>query len=63
MYSLEDYYEENAFVILGYVKKCMREVGFSPEEILEYARKATSSDYEHLVDVSEAMIDTCNEMI
>ena len=63
MYDLDNYYGENAFAILGYVKDCMREVGFSHGEIETYTKKATSADYEYLVSVSEAMVDTCNEMV
>ena len=53
----------NAFGIMGYVQRCMRETGFTKEEFDEYFKKATSSNYPNLMRVSVEMIDKCNERI
>ena len=50
----------NAYSVMGYVVKCMRNEGFSKEEIDNYYKDATSSDYDHLIYVSVEMIDKCN---
>lgn len=50
----------NAYSIMGYVQKAMKECGFSQEEIKEYLDDAKSSDYNHLLVVSMDMIDKCN---
>ena len=51
----------NAFSVMGYVKRAMRESGFSPEEISEYIAEATSGDYNNLLCVSVDMVDKCNQ--
>ena len=51
----------NAFAIMGYVIRAMRETGFSQDEIKAYREDAESDDYNHLLCVSADMIDKCNE--
>lgn len=53
--------EGNAFYILGVVAKILRNSGRS-DLVSEYETKATSSDYEHLKDVSKEYINIkfCN---
>lgn len=50
----------NAYSIMGYVQKAMKEQGFSQEEIKSYLDDAKSSDYNHLLQVSVQAIDECN---
>lgn len=51
----------NAFNVMGYVRRAMKETGFTREEIEAYTKDATSGDYNHLLVVSIDMIDKCNE--
>ena len=51
----------NAYAVMGYVVRAMRETGFSQEEIKAYQADAQSDDYDHLLCVSCEMIDKCNE--
>lgn len=51
----------NAFSIMGYVRRAMKETGFTKDEIEAYTKDATSGDYDHLLVVSIDMIDKCNE--
>ena len=51
----------NAFSIMGYVRKAMKETNFNKKEIEAYTKDATSSDYNHLLTVSINMVDKCNE--
>lgn len=51
----------NAFVIMGYVTGAMREQKFTKAEIDAYRANAMSSDYDHLLMVSVAKIEECNE--
>ena len=51
----------NAYSVMGYVTKAMKEVGFSKEEQDKYLTDAKSSDYDHLLAVSIGMIDQCND--
>ena len=60
MYDLVEI-DGNAFSVMGYVVKAMREQGFTKEDQLEYQHDAMSSDYNHLLCVSVDMIDKCNE--
>lgn len=52
----------NAFCIMGYVIKAMKECHFSKQEQDTYYNNAISSDYYHLLCVSIEMIDKCNEI-
>ena len=53
--------EGNAFAIIGYVIKAMRETDFLPKQIKAYKEDAMSGDYNHLLCISADMIDKCNE--
>lgn len=50
----------NAYSIMGYVIKAMRESGFTKEEIQKYQDDAMAADYNHLVYSSFAMVEKCN---
>ena len=54
--------EGNAFSVMGYVLKAMKECGMSKEEQSDYQTKAMSGDYNNLLAVSVEMIDKCNEI-
>ena len=51
----------NAFSIMGYVTRAMKEVHCDRETIDNYLKDAKSSDYNHLLMVSMEMIQFCNE--
>lgn len=51
----------NAFAVMGYVTKAMKETGKSKEEIDAYRKKAMDSDYNNLISVSIDEIDAINE--
>lgn len=51
----------NAFAVMGYVGKAMRETGFTKDEITAYQQEAMSGDYNNLLCVSMEYIDKCNE--
>ena len=51
----------NAFAVMGYVVRAMKEVGYCKQEIDDYLTRAKSSDYDNLLCESMAMIDKCNE--
>lgn len=53
----------NAFSIMGYVTRGMREQGFSRSDINAYLADAKSSDYNHLLVVSIDMVDKLNDMV
>lgn len=53
----------NAYAVMGYVRKAMKESGFSEQEIKAYLDDAMSSDYDHLLCVSIEMVDKCNEKV
>ena len=53
----------NAFAVMAYVLKAMKECKMSKEEQSDYQTKAMSSDYNHLLAVSVEMIDKCNEIV
>jgi hypothetical protein len=52
----------NAFAVMGYVLKAMKECKMSKEEQSDYQTKAMSGDYNNLLTVSIEMIDICNEI-
>ena len=52
----------NAFAVMGYVLKAMRECKMSKEKQSDYQTKAMSGDYNNLLAVSVEMIDKCNEI-
>lgn len=49
----------NAFYIMGYVSKALKNTGHS-DLIDEYREKAMSIDYNHLLMVSQEYIDIAN---
>ena len=51
----------NAYAVMGYVTRAMRETGFTQEEIQAYKEDAQSDDYNRLLCVSADMINKCNE--
>ena len=52
----------NAFAVMGYVLKAMRECKMSKEKQSDYQTKAMSGDYNNLLAISIEMIDLCNEI-
>ena len=50
----------NAFSIMGYVSKCMRQEGMSRQDIENYRKDARTGDYNNLLAVSQDMIDFLN---
>lgn len=52
----------NAIAVMGYVSLAMQETGFTKDEINSYRKEAMSSDYDHLLAVSDEMVDKCNEI-
>lgn len=62
MYSLVGV-DGNAFSIMGYVGKAMKECGKPKEEVDNYYALATSADYSHLLATSMNIIDELNEMV
>ena len=50
----------NAFSVMGYVRKAMRQCGKKSDEIEAYTKDAMSSDYNHLLVVSCEMVDKLN---
>lgn len=60
-YSLIDV-DSNAYSILGYVTRAMRECKKTEKEIHAYLDKAMASDYNNLLQVSANMIDKLNKL-
>lgn len=58
-YTLEGQ-DGNAIAIISYVGRAMNECGRTVEEKAKYADDATSGDYEHLLSVSQDMLDKLN---
>lgn len=52
----------NAFAVMGYVLRVMKECNMSKEEQSDYQTKAMSGDYNNLLAVSVEMIDLCNKI-
>ena len=52
----------NAYSVMGYVAKAMKECNFSKSERDAYLKEATSGNYNYLLRVSAAMINECNEI-
>lgn len=53
--------DSNAFSIIGYTSRAMKETGFTYDEIADYKRSAMKSDYDNLLYVSAQKIDEANE--
>lgn len=60
-YSLTDI-DGNAFCIMGYVVKAMLRENFSESEIDAYLADCKSSNYDHLIQVSDEMCDRLNSV-
>lgn len=52
----------NAYSIMAYVRRAMIDTRHTKEEIDAYLKDAMSSDYTHLVQVSNDMIEEINNM-
>lgn len=52
----------NAFSIMAYVSRAMKDNGFSKEEIKIYQNEEMSGDYDNLLMISMKIIDKINEM-
>ena len=52
----------NAYSVMGYVTRAMRQCGKTQDEIKAYQNDAMSSDYNHLLVVSCEMVDKLNDM-
>lgn len=50
----------NAFSVMGYTMKAMRQCGYSNDAIQCYREDAMSGDYDNLLALSCTMIDNCN---
>lgn len=50
----------NAFSVMGYTMKAMRQCGYSNDAIQCYREDAMSGDYDNLLAISCTMIDNCN---
>lgn len=46
----------NAFIIIGKVSKALRKAGLG-DQVEEYQNKATSGDYDHLLQVTMEYVD------
>ena len=53
----------NAFSVIAYVTKAMKEQGFSKEEIDKYKEEVANGDYNELLAISVAKVDECNERL
>lgn len=53
----------NAFAVMGYVLRAMRECHLGNDEQKSYQKRAMSEDYNNLLRESVAMIYKCNEII
>ncbi len=51
----------NAYSIMGYTQRAMKEVGFEKSDIEQMHKDATSGDYNNLICVCVDWIDKCNE--
>ena len=53
----------NAFSVMGYVKRCMKESKLSESEQSDYTKKAMSGDYNNLLRVSQDVITKLNDAL
>lgn len=51
----------NAFHVISYVTKAMKECEYTQEELKQYRQQAMSSDYNNLICVSMLMLDKLNK--
>lgn len=52
----------NAFSIMGYIKRCMKDEGLSDSEQSDYTKEAMSGDYNNLLRVSQDVITKLNDV-
>jgi hypothetical protein len=52
----------NAYSVIGYVMRAMRQCKKTKAEIDDYQKDAMSGDYNNLLEVSVAMIDALNKL-
>ena len=50
----------NAFALIGYTQKAMRECGYSKEEIGTVTKDAMAGGYNNLIVVLDEAIQNCN---
>lgn len=62
MYSLVGI-DGNAFSIMGYVTKCMKEQKYSKARMNEYVELAMSGNYDNLIQQSLKVLDELNEKV
>jgi len=53
----------NAFSIMGYVQRAMKEVNLKETEMQKYRNDAMSSDYNNLLRISQIIIEKCNDAL
>lgn len=53
----------DAFSVMGYTARAMKEAGYTQDEINEYRKLATSGDYNNLLVLSCEWVDKCNEVL
>jgi len=51
----------NAYSLMGYTQRAMKECGFKKDEIEEVMKKAKSSDYNNLICVLDEALQGCND--
>lgn len=61
MYSLVGV-NGNAFCVVAYTERAMKQCKLPKEEIKQYKDKAFSGDYDSLLCLSMQMLDKCNEI-
>lgn len=52
----------NAFSVMAYVARAMKEMGYPSDAIDCYKEEARSGDYNHLLCLSATMVDNCNKL-
>jgi hypothetical protein len=53
----------NAFSVMGYTRKAMKEQGYSIEEIKSYANRMMQNTYSYLIAESDKIIQECNKRV
>ena len=53
----------NAFSIMGYTARAMKETGFTKEEVDAMYDEATAGDYYQLIGICDGYIDKANERL
>lgn len=60
MYSLIGI-DNECFAIMNYTMSAMREQEFTELEIHKYIEEANKKDFDYLIEISNQMLDKCNE--